>query len=283
MKAKSRRQFTAEFKVKVVLEALRQDKTLSQIASDYDLHPQLVQTWKQTFVTAAPQVFDQPKGAQKPVDDEKEPLYEQIGRLQMDRGAGAIELAQKKTGDQPLSQRRAMIERSHPKLSLRRQCWLLSVSRAGLSYEPVAADEQALQIMRRLDTWYVEHPDLGHRRLVVLLKEEGWAVNIKRVRRLRALMGLETQFPKPNLSKPGVPRQRFFYRLRGLVIDRVHQVWATDITYIPMPKGFFYVMAIRSGDPVRFAQSLCVALAVEQFPRRGLVCGHLTAKLTAVG
>jgi putative transposase len=98
--------------------------------------------------------------------------------------------------------------------------------------------------MRRLDEWYVEHPDLGHRRLVVLLKEDGWTINIKRVRRLRALMGLETQFPKPNLSKPGVPRQRFFYLLRGLVIDRIHQVWATDITYIPMPKGFFYVMAI---------------------------------------
>jgi len=138
-----------------------------------------------------------------------------------------------------------MIERSHPTLSLRRQCWLLSVSRAGLSYETVATNDRTLQIMRRLDEWYVEHPDLGHRRLVVLLKEEGWEINIKRVRRLRALMGLETQFPKPNLSKPGVPRQRFFYLLRGLVIDRIHQVWATDITYIPMPKGFFYVMAIR--------------------------------------
>lgn len=137
-----------------------------------------------------------------------------------------------------------MIEQSSTGLSLRRQCWLLSVSRAGLSYEPVAVDEQTLQIMRRLDEWYIEHLDLGHQRLVVLLRQDGWAINIKRVRRLRTLMGLETQFPRPNLSKAGVPRQRFFYLLRGLVIDSVHQVWATDITYIPMPKGFFYVMAI---------------------------------------
>ena len=57
-------------------------------------------------------------------------------------------------------------------------------------------------------------------------------------------MGLETQFPRPNLSRPGLPRQRFFYLLRGLAIDRVHQVWATDITYVPMPKSFFHVMAI---------------------------------------
>ena len=77
-----------------------------------------------------------------------------------------------------------MIERSHPKLSLRRQCWLLSVSRAGRAYEPVATSEQTLLIMRRLDEWYVEHPDLGHRRLVVLLKEEGWEINIKRQGRL---------------------------------------------------------------------------------------------------
>ena len=84
MKAKSRRQFAAEFKLKVVLEVLRQEKTLSQIASDYDLHPQLVQTWKQTFMAAAPPVFDQHKGREKPITDEKGPLYEQIGRLQME-------------------------------------------------------------------------------------------------------------------------------------------------------------------------------------------------------
>lgn len=137
-----------------------------------------------------------------------------------------------------------MIEQSHTSLSLRRQCWLLSVSRAGLSYQPVPVDGQTLQIMRRLDEWYMEHPDLGHRRLVVLLKQGGWTINIKRIRRLRALMGLETQYPKPNLSKPGVPRQRFCYLLRGFTICHTHQVWATDITYIPMPKGFFYVMAI---------------------------------------
>jgi transposase len=83
MKAKSRRQFTSEFKVKVVLEVLRQDKTLAQIASEHQLHPQMVQTWKQTFLAAAPQVFKQQKGAEKPVD-ETGPLFEQIGRLQME-------------------------------------------------------------------------------------------------------------------------------------------------------------------------------------------------------
>lgn len=84
MKAKSRRQFTAAFKAKVVLEVLRQEKTLSQIASENELHPQLLQTWKQTFLTAAAQVFEQQKGVEKSTTDETAPLYEQIGRLQME-------------------------------------------------------------------------------------------------------------------------------------------------------------------------------------------------------
>lgn len=84
MKAKSRRQFTSAFKAKVVLEVLRQEKTLSQIASENDLHPQLLQTWKQTFLAAAAQVFDQQKGVGRPASDQTAPLYEQIGRLQME-------------------------------------------------------------------------------------------------------------------------------------------------------------------------------------------------------
>lgn len=84
MKAKTRRQFTSSFKAKVVLEVLRQEKTLSQIASETELHPQLLQTWKQTFLAAAAQVFEQQKGVEKPISDETGPLYEQIGRLQME-------------------------------------------------------------------------------------------------------------------------------------------------------------------------------------------------------
>ena len=192
-------------------------------------------------------------------------------------------MAQKKIACQPLTQRRAMLEQDHERLSLRRQCWLLSVSRAGLSYQPVAVDEQNLQIMRRLDEWYMEHPDLGHRRLVVLLREEGWLVNIKRIRRLRALMGLEAQFPKPNLSKPGVPRQRFFYLLKGLIISTVHQVWATDIT---TPAARLYSHAkrflLRDGY-YRFAQPIHSPLAVEQHVESRLVCRYLAAEPTRMG
>lgn len=143
-----------------------------------------------------------------------------------------------------MNQRCAMLEPTHVQLSTRRQCDLLSISRSTLYYCPVEIDSETLALMCRLDEFYTDYPDLGHRRLVVLLSQEGDVVNVKRVRRLRGLMGLEAQFPKPNLSRPGQPRQRFSYLLKGLVISHVHQVWATDITYIPMEKGFSYLLAI---------------------------------------
>ena len=103
--------------------------------------------------------------------------------------------------------------------------------------------------MRRLDEFYTEYPDLGHRRLVALLTQEGKVVNVKRVRRLRGLMGLEAQFPKPNLSRPGQPRQRFGYLLKGLIISQIHQVWATAQAALRHHvhsdgKRFFYLLAI---------------------------------------
>lgn len=189
----------------------------------------------------------------------------------------------KKIAQQPLTQRRAMIEQSYTSLSLRRQCWLLSVSRAGLSYQPAPVDGQTRQIMRRLDEWYTEHPGLGHRRLVVLLNQEGWTINSKRVRRLRALMGLETQFPKPDLSKPGVPRQRFFSLLRGLTVYPTHQVWATDITAQAALLHSYAQRFLLCDDHLRFTQSLGATLAVEQHTRRSLVRGDFRTEFTTVG
>ena len=136
----------------------------------------------------------------------------------------------KKNGDFFMSQRCAMLEPTHVQLNTRRQCGLLSIDRSTLYYCPVGIDSKTLALMRRSNEFYTDCPDLGHRRLVVLLSQEGNIVNVKRVRRLRELTGLEAQFPKPDLSRPGQPRQRFSYLLKGLVISHVHQVWATDIT-----------------------------------------------------
>ena len=141
-------------------------------------------------------------------------------------------------------QRRAMIDRGRRKLSLTRQCALLSISRSSLYYQPTEASAQDLELMALMDRQYLKTPYYGSRRMTVCLRTQGHPVNRKRVRRLMGLMGLEAIYRRPNTSKPAPGHKVYPYMLRGLEISRVNQVWATDITYIPMPRGFLYLVAI---------------------------------------
>jgi len=129
-------------------------------------------------------------------------------------------------------------------LSMRRQCELLGLSRSGLYYEPVKVDAETLLLMRRMDELHLEHPFFGSRMLTQMLKRDGWVVNRKRVQRLMRLMGLESLAPKPSTSKPAAEHPVYPYLLRNLAITRVNQVWAADITYIPLSTGFAYLVAV---------------------------------------
>lgn len=142
-----------------------------------------------------------------------------------------------------MNERRAWVE-ARAQLSTRRQCELLDVSRSGLYYEPVEPDEEELELMRRMDELHLKHPPFGSRMMTQTLKKEGRQVNRKRVQRLMRLMGLESTAPKPSTSKPALEHPIYPYLLRKLDISRVNQVWAADITYIPMAKGFVYLVAI---------------------------------------
>jgi putative transposase len=138
--------------------------------------------------------------------------------------------------------RRALLDRRHPELSVRRQCALLSLARSGV-YRPVAAaDETDLALMRRIDELFLAHPFLGSRRMARMLSRS--PVNRKRVQRLMRLMGIEALGPKPNTSKPAPGHKIYPYLLRGLTIERPNHVWAADITYIPIGEGFLYLIAI---------------------------------------
>lgn len=129
-------------------------------------------------------------------------------------------------------------------VSMRRQCELLGVSRSSLYYEPVEPDAEELALMRRLDELHLEHPTFGSRMMSRTLKAEGIQVNRKRVQRLMRLMGLESIAPKPNTSKPAPEHPVYPYLLRNLKVCRVNQVWAADITYIPMAQGFAFLVAV---------------------------------------
>jgi len=127
---------------------------------------------------------------------------------------------------------------------MRRQCELLDVNRSSLYYTPVEPDAEELALMRRMDELHLRHPFFGSRVLAHTLKQEGKQVNRKRVQRLMRVMGLESVAPKPNTSKPAPEHPVFPYLLRNVTVSRVNQVWATDITYIPMAHGFAYLVAI---------------------------------------
>ena len=142
------------------------------------------------------------------------------------------------------SQRRAMIDREEPKLSLVRQCALLGISRSSLYYLPTEAGAEDLELMALIDQQYLKTPFYGSRRMTAWLRNHGHQVNRKRVRRLMQLIGLEAIYRRPNTSKPNPGHKVYPYLLRGLEINRVNQVWATDITYIPMARGFLYLVAI---------------------------------------
>ena len=142
------------------------------------------------------------------------------------------------------SDRRAKLDRAHPELSIRRQCEMLGVARSGVYRERKPANDKELEAMRRIDALFTERPFFGARRIAKTLCEDGFPIDRKRVRRLMRLMGIAALGPKPRTSQPAPGHKIYPYLLRGLSIDRPNQVWAADITYIPIGKGFLYLVAV---------------------------------------
>ena len=164
--------------------------------------------------------------------------------------------------------RRAMLDRKDGKLSIRRQCHLLGIARSGVYRPPRAANDNDLGLMRRLDELFTQWPFLGSRRLATMLRDDGHAINRKRVQRLMRQMGIAALGPKPRTSKPAPGHKVYPYLLRGLVIDRPNQVWAADITYIPIGRGFLYLVAIidwasRAVLAWRLSNSMDVSFCLE--------------------
>jgi putative transposase len=234
--AVKRRRHSAEFKAKVVLAALREDKTQNQLAGEFEVHPLQITHWKRQAVEALPGIF----GARA---ERRNRRTWSGGSTSESGGWKRSWTGSKKNWGLSVEERRAMIT-DKDSLSLRAQCRLLELPRSDLYYEPVAVSEGELELRRRLDRLYTAHPYYGVRRMVAVLGAEGLVVNVKRVRRLLREMGLEAVYPKPRLSLPGAGAQVYPYLLRGLDIDCPHLVWAVDITYVPLRGGWAYLVAI---------------------------------------
>jgi putative transposase len=209
--AGKRKQHTAAFKAQVALAALKGDRTVNELASQYGVHPTLIHGWKKQLLAGADQVFSNPsKAATADPEAQKAELFEQIGRLKME-----LEWLKKKSARSP-EQLRPLVEAGHPHLSVRRQCELLGLSRSSLYYEPAAETPENLRVMGLIDQEYTAHPFLGSRRLTNWLAQQGEAVNRKRVQRLMRVMGLEAVYPKPRLSAAQPGHRVYPYLLRDV-------------------------------------------------------------------
>ena len=140
--------------------------------------------------------------------------------------------------------RREMVDRQHPALSTLRQCALMGISRSGVYYRPRAPSQKDLALMKQIDQQYLSTPFYGSRRMKVWLDRQGHGVNRKRVQRLMRAMGLQAIYRRPRTSQPGLGHKVYPYLLGSMEVTRPNQVWAADITYIPMARGFLYLVAI---------------------------------------
>src|SRR5437868_9214303 len=142
------------------------------------------------------------------------------------------------------AERRALVEREPGALPVSRQCRLLAVSRASVYRRPAEMTEEDCTTMALIDRHYLARPYYGSRRMAAWLATQGHAVNRKRVQRLMRLAGLVAIYQRPNTSKPAVAHKIYPYLLDGISIERVNRVWCSDVTYIPMAKGFLYLVVI---------------------------------------
>ena len=153
-------------------------------------------------------------------------------------------MVEKKTADIDLEVKKQIVDRDHKELTIGRQCELLELPRSTFYHQPCWESSRNLLLMRTVDEIFTKHPEYGIRRIKVILKQRGHDVGRDLIRTLMQKMGLETVYAKPDLSKSHPGHEIYPYLLRRVKVNRVNQVWSTDITYIRVKNGFFYLTAI---------------------------------------
>ncbi|WP_354141725.1 IS3 family transposase [Bradyrhizobium sp. LB11.1] len=239
MSRRARRNHTAAFKAKVALAAVKGDRTLAQLAEQFDVHPNQITSWKAQLEGGAADVFGPGSGSRlvEPTIDVKS-LHAKIGELTLENG-----FFRRSAHQGGIAERKAMIDRDHD-LPISKQAEALNISRGSVYYLPRPVSPKDLALMQRLDRLHLEFPFAGSRMLRGLLAAEGCKIGRRHVKTLMRRMGIEALYRRPRTTKPEPGHKIYPYLLRGMEITRPNQVWAMDITYIPMARGFVYLAVV---------------------------------------
>ena len=251
--SKKRRQFSAEQKTKIVLEVLQSDSTLNQIASKYEISPNVIQNWKKQFLENASiamepsKVVKEYKAEIDEKDKEIEALHKALGKATIE-----LEFVQKKLVSLG-SSNKSLVEPELEDINIARQCALLEVNRSTFYYKHLERSFENDLLKRRMSELYTEHSELGYRMIYHQMKDEGFKVGKNKVLKLMQELGIKSIHPKKKklTSIKSIEHETYPYLLSALrndkkqvVADYANQVWSGDITYVPTAGGFMYLAAI---------------------------------------
>ena len=240
------KQYSTEFKTKIVLEVLQGDKTLNEIASAHNIIPKNIMNWKKIFLENA-QMAMEPSKAIKEYKDENVKLQQELDEYAKKVGKMTIELewTTKKLKSLDLSNKKALVESKLKEISLSRQCELINLNRSNLYYSPII-NQKEIEIKNQIQSIYDEIPCYGYIKVYKQLLEDGFSVSPNTVQKYRKELGLRAILAvrAPNTSLGNKQHPIYSYKLKGLDITRANQVWSTDITYIRIKGGFVYLAAI---------------------------------------
>jgi putative transposase len=270
--SRKRKQYSAEFKTKVVLELLQGDQTVAQVASRYEITAKSLSDWKKQFLENASLAFDV-SGATKAYKDEIESLTEENDALAKKLGKTTIERdwAVGKLKSLDLSNKKSLVDSRLSELSVARQCEMIGLNRSSLYYEPKPVSAYDLKLMNRIDEIYTDiSSTYGYRFMHQQLLEDGYRVGVNKVNRLMNTMGIQAIFPKRRklTSIKNHEHKIYPYLLRDLEIDRPNHVWSGDITYIRTHGGFMYLAVVidwhsRSVLSWKLSNTMDTALATD--------------------
>ncbi|QEE45441.1 IS3 family transposase [Rhizobium sp. WL3] len=239
MTRRPRRNHSPAFKAKVALAAIRGEQTLVELSQQFDVHANQIKQWKDQLLEGATGVFgDEAKAEPAGPTVDVKTLHAKIGELTLENDF--LFRCARQGG---IAGRKEMIDREH-KLSVVRQAKLLGFSRGSVYYLPRPVSDGDLTLMRRIDELHLDYPFAGSRMLQGLLRGEGLETGRLHVATLMKKMGIEAIYRRPNTSKPAPGHKIYPYLLRKLAVTRPNQVWAMDISYIPMARGFVYLCAV---------------------------------------